>query len=331
MLLILDGAAVRKALAMSDAIPAMADALRRYSEGVVTQPLRAILRPPSGSEIFASMPSHVGGHGFGLKAIMLKPDNAARGLPSHVGVVVVFDPETGYPMATLDGAALTGIRTAAVSAAATRALARPDAGDLAIIGAGVQARSHLEAMHLVRELRRVRVYSRSRDRAELLAKHAAQQLRLDVEVTGSAAEAVRGADLVCTTTSSREPVLDAADLAEGVHVNAIGASTKDARELPSAALARAAVFVDSKESALAESTDVSAPIAEGLLSADQVTEVGDVLLGRHPGRSSAGQITVFKSLGMAAQDVVAGFLTVRAATEAGVGVRVAYQLETGEH
>lgn len=331
MLLILDGAAVRKALAMSDAIPAMADALRRYSEGVVTQPLRAILRPPSGSEIFASMPSHVAGHGFGLKAIMLKPDNAARGLPSHVGVVVVFDPETGYPLATLDGAALTGIRTAAVSAAATRALARPDAGDLAIIGAGVQARSHLEAMHLVRELRRVRVCSRSADRAELLAKHAAQQLGIDVEVTGSAAEAVRGADLVCTTTSSREPVLDAGDLADGVHVNAIGASTKDARELPSDAVARAAVFVDSKESALAESTDVGAPIAEGLLTADQITEIGDVLLGRHPGRSSAEQITVFKSLGMAAQDVVAGFLTVRAATESGAGVRVAYQLETGEH
>lgn len=331
MLLILDGAAVRKALAMADAIPAMADALRRYSEGVVTQPLRAILRPPSGSEIFASMPSHVAGHGFGLKAIMLKPDNAARGLPSHVGVVVVFDPETGYPLATLDGAALTGIRTAAVSAAATRALARPDAGDLAIIGAGVQARSHLEAMHLVRELRRVRVYSRSADRAELLAKHAAAQLGIDVEVMGSAADAVRGADLVCTTTSSREPVLDAADLADGVHVNAIGASTKDARELPSAAMARAAVFVDSLESALAESADVGAPIAEGLLSADQVTEIGAVLLGRHPGRSSAGQITVFKSLGMAAQDVVAGFLTVRAATESGAGVRVAYQLETGEH
>lgn len=331
MLLILDGAAVRKALTMADAIPAMADALRRYSEGVVTQPLRAILRPPSGSEIFASMPSHVAGHGFGLKAIMLKPDNAARGLPVHVGVVVVFDPETGYPMATLDGATLTGIRTAAVSAAATRALARPDAGDLAIIGAGVQARSHLEAMHLVRELRRVRVFSRTADRAELLAKYAAQQLGIEVEVTGSAAEAVRGADLVCTATSSREPVLDAADLAEGAHVNAIGASTKDARELPSAAVARAAVFVDSKESALAESTDIGGPIEEGLLTAEQVTEVGDVLLGRHPGRSSAEQITVFKSLGMAAQDVVAGFLAARAATAAGTGVRVAYQLETGDH
>ncbi|MET9225537.1 ornithine cyclodeaminase family protein [Lentzea sp. NPDC003310] len=331
MLLILDGAAVRKALAMSDAIPAMADALRRYSEGVVTQPLRAILRPPSGSEIFASMPSHVAGHGFGLKAIMLKPDNAARGLPSHVGVVVVFDPETGYPMATVDGAALTGIRTAAVSAAATRALARPDAGDLALIGAGVQAYSHLEAMHLVRELRRVRVYSRTRDRAELLAKNAAARLGIDVEVTGSAAEAVRGADLVCTTTSSKEPVLDAADLAEGVHVNAIGASTKDARELPSAAVAKAAVFVDSRESALAESTDIGAPIAEGLLDPERITEVGDVLLGRRPGRTSPEQVTVFKSLGMAAQDVVAGFLVVRAATESGAGVRVNYQLETGEH
>lgn len=321
-MLFLDSQAVRKALPMAAAVGLMAQVMRAYSAGDVTQPLRTIIRPP-GPDIFAAMPSHVPEAGFGLKAIMLKPGNHAKGLPAHVGVVLVFDQETGYPLALLDGAELTAIRTAAVSAAATDALARPDAGDLALIGSGVQARAHLEAMAVVRGLRRVRVYSPRN--ADALSAWAASWLQVPVEPMPSVAAAVEGADLVCTATSSREPVLAGRDLAEGAHVNAVGASVADARELDSAAVARCSVFVDSKESAASESGDLRVPLAEGVIGAGHVlAELGEVLAGRHPGRRSPEEITLYKSLGLAAQDVAAGFAAAKAADELGLGVHVPY-------
>ncbi|MEV0230712.1 ornithine cyclodeaminase family protein [Nonomuraea sp. NPDC050786] len=322
-MLFLDGQAVRKALPVEEAIGLMAGVMRAYSSGEVTQPLRAILRPESDDGVFAAMPSHVPGSGYGIKAISLRPGNPAKGLPAHVGMVIVFDPETGYPLALMDAAELTAVRTAAVSAAATDALARPEAGDLALIGSGVQARSHLEALAAVRTLRRVRVFSPNS--AAGLQKWAATWLDVPVEVMPSAAAALEGADLVCTVTSSRKPVVAGADLTPGAHVNAVGASVADARELDSEAVARCAVFVDSRQSAAAESYDLRAPMEEGLTGADHVrAELGEVLLGRHPGRTDAEEITLYKSLGMAAQDVVAGFAAARAAQESGLGIHVPF-------
>lgn len=326
-MLILDGAAVRRALPMAVAVPLMADVMRQFSSGRVTQPLRSILRPPGADSIFAAMPCHVGGTGYGMKAIMIQPGNAARGLPTHVGALLVFDPATGVPAALLDAAAVTAVRTAAVSAAATDALARGDAGDLAVLGSGVQARSHLEAMNLVRPLRRVRVWSRTRANADGFRDWAAATLGIDIEVTGSPAAALAGADLICSTTAATEPVVQGTDLAEGAHLNAVGAAVLSARELASAAVARCAVFVDSRESARTESADLRAPQDEGLTGPEHVrAEIGEVLLGRHPGRTGKEQITLFKSLGLAAQDVASGFAALRAATAAGLGVTVPFDL-----
>ncbi|MGW4642225.1 ornithine cyclodeaminase family protein [Sphaerisporangium sp. NPDC004334] len=326
-MLFLDSGAVRKALPMERAIGLMAGVMRSYSGGEVTQPLRTILRPPGEGGVFASMPCHVTGDlpGYGLKAIMLRPGNRDKGLPVHIGVVLVFDPETGYPLALLDGAELTAIRTAAVSAVATDTLALPGAGDLAVIGSGVQARSHLEALALVRDLRRVRVYSPTEGRAENFRRWAASWLTVPVEVTPTAGDALAGADLVCTATSAKEPVVFGRDLAPGAHVNAVGASVADARELSGDAVARCAVFVDSRESAASESGDLRVPLAEGLIGPDHVrAELGEVLLGRHPGRGDAAEITLYKSLGMAAQDIVSGFAAARAARELGLGADVPY-------
>lgn len=324
-MLFLDAAAVRAALSMEDAIGLMAEAMRRYSDGRVTQPLRTILRPESDDGVFAAMPCHVDGEGYGIKAIALRPGNHARGLPTHVGVLVVFDPDTGFPLAVLDAAALTAVRTAAVSAVATDTLAGPDAGDLAILGAGVQARSHLEAMSVVRKLRRVRVWSRTLQRAQEYRVWAASTLDIDVEVVLSAGAALEGADLVCTTTSAKEPVVEAGHLAEGAHVNAVGASTRDARELHADAVARCSVFVDSRESARGESADLGVPHDLGLIP-DDFPELGEVLLGRRAGRADSREITLYKSLGLAAQDVVAGFAAARAATARGIGVSVPYEV-----
>ena len=333
-MLLLDHETVRKALPVRAAVPLMAEAMRRYSAGLFTQPLRQVLRPPAESAMFAVMPAHIAPPagaedfdpryaalgGFGLKAIMFKPDNPAKGRHAHTGAVFLFDPETGALAAILDAAALTAVRTAAVSAVATRELARPEAGDLAVLGAGVQARSHLEAMAEVRTLRRVRVWNRTRARADAYAAWAAGIVPVPVEVCDSPSAALAGADLVCTTTSSAQPFVAAADLAAGAHVNAVGASVRSARELHAAAVARCAVFVDSRESAAAESGDLLVPLQEGLTGPDHVrAELGEVLLGRAPGRRDPDEITLYKSLGMAGQDVTAGFAVLRAAAEHGLG------------
>ncbi|GAA1938204.1 ornithine cyclodeaminase family protein [Kitasatospora viridis] len=322
-MLLIDRATVREVYPMELAVRTMAEAMRRYSGGQAELPLRTILRPAQDTGLLGTMPGFVGGEdlgGYGLKAMVLKPENPARGLDLHIGVVLVFDPETGAPLALMDAGAVTAIRTAAVSAAATEALARPDAGDLAVLGSGVQARSHLEAMHTVRTLRRVRVWSRTRANAEAYREWARAELGIGVEVVDTPALALAGADLVCTTTASREPLVRAEDLAPGVHLNAVGASFIDHRELSAEAVAKAAWFVDSRESAAAESGDLRAPLAQGLIGPDHVlAELGEVLLGKHPGRPDREAVTVFKSLGLGVQDIMSGFAIARAAKERGLG------------
>ncbi|GAA2317131.1 ornithine cyclodeaminase family protein [Streptomyces kunmingensis] len=322
-MLLIDSATVRELYPVERALPVIAEAMRRYSGGQVELPLRTILRPEKDTGLLGTMPGFVAGEnlaGYGLKAMVLKPENPARGLHLHIGVVLVYDPDTGAPLAMMDAGAVTAVRTAAVSGVATEALARPDAGDLAVLGSGVQARSHLEAMRLVRTLRRVRVWSRTPENADAYRVWAAEELGIEVEVAPTAAQALAGADLVCTTTAAKEPVVEAADLAPGVHVNAVGASFIDHRELSSQAVAASSFFVDSRESALAESGDLRGPLTEGLVGPGHIqAELGEVLLGEHPGRRGSEEITVFKSLGLGVQDIMSGFAIAEEAAARGRG------------
>ncbi len=318
-MLLLDGATVRRLLPMAEAVARMREALAAYSGGRAVQPLRTVVGSAAGPDLLAVMPAHVGGR-FGVKAVAIFPGNPARGLDTHQGTVTLFDPATGVPSAVLDAAALTEIRTAAVSAVATDLLAAPDAGRLAVLGAGVQARSHLEAMALVRRLRRIRVWSRTAAHARRLAAEAGTRFGVRVEVAPTAAEALTGADIVCTTLACTEPVVEAAMLAPGAHLNAVGACVPTARELATDVVASALIVVDSRESALAEAGDLLIPMWAGELGPDAIAaELGELLLGRHPGRTRADQLSVFESLGLAIEDVAAGAHVEAAARASGVG------------
>ena len=294
MSLVLDEAAVRRLLRMEDLIPAMARALADLSAGRVVQPVRVILPITDHQGFFGVMPAYAGA--LGAKLVSSYPNN--QGIPTHHALIVLFRPETGEPIAIMDGRLITEMRTAAASAVATHLLARPDASVLAIIGSGVQARSHLEALRLVRSFGEVRVWSPRNARAF------AEQF--GVQAMGSAEEAVRGAHVVVAATSSTTPVLMGEWLSPGTHVNAVGATRPEWRELDDAALARARVFVDSKEAAMRESGDI---IAAG----QGFAEIGEVIAGARPGRTTADEVTLFKSVGVAVEDVVSADLVYRAA------------------
>jgi ornithine cyclodeaminase len=237
--------------------------------------------------------------------------------------VLLFEGEHGSLQAILDASAVTAIRTAAVSGAATRALARPDAGDVAVLGTGVQADTHLEAMLAARALRRVRAWSRSPDHVRAFAERARRRHGIGVEAARTAREAVEGADLVCTVTSSPVPVVEAGWIGAGAHVNAVGASVATARELDSDTVARARLFVDRRESALAEAGDFLIPRGEGRFGDGHIqAELGEVLLGRRPGRQAESDLTVFKSLGLAVEDLAAARLVHARALETGAGTWV---------
>ncbi len=293
----LDESDVRKVLDYSDLIPAMEEALQAFSNGEVTQPVRSVVPVSEHGGFLGVMPAHYRGHALGAKVVTFFPRNADRGLPTHLATILLFDPKTGAPLATLDGRLITEMRTAAVSAAATKALARPDARVLALLGSGVQARSHLEAICRVREIREVRVWSpRNAHRLE------------GARPCASAEEAVRGADVVVTATSSTTPVLEGRCLGSGTHVHAVGACRPDWRELDDEVLRRATLFVDSREAASKESGDVI------LSGATPEAELGDVFAGRAR-RRSKDEITLFKSLGMAVEDVAAAWLVYQRSRE----------------
>ena len=284
----LDEAAVSRLLRMEEVIPAMEQALVDFSSGRVVQPMRVMVPVAEHQGFLGLMPAYYApGAALGVKLVAFYPQN--RGIPTHHATILLFKPETGEPLASMDGRLITEVRTAAVSAVATERLARSDAAVLAIIGSGVQARSHLEALRLVRRFEEVRVWSPRH--AEDFAQ------RFDgVRATASAEEAVRGADVVVTATTSKTPVLSGAWLSPGVHINAVGAPRPDWRELDDETLRRARLYVDSYEAALKESGDV---IAAGRIFA----EVGEVVTGAKPGRQQAEEITLFKSLGLAVEDV----------------------------
>ena len=316
-------------LSMADCIDVMGRALGALTRGESILPLRTVMRLPSGKDFFAVMPAFVASpDAVGAKIITVFPGNHGTALDSHQGAVLLLDAATGSVQALLDASSITAIRTAAVSGLATRHLARADADDLAILGSGVQARSHLEAMAIVRPLRRVRVWSRDTARARAL-RHPERSEGYGtsavppIEVCATPEDAVRGASIICTTTGSAEPVLRGAMIADGAHINAVGASSPKARELDTAAIARSSLFVDRRESALNESGDILIPTAEGAIKPSHiVAELGEVVIGRHAGRTSDKEVTVFKSLGLAVEDVAAAQFVYARAIERSMGTIV---------
>lgn len=319
--LFVNEAGVKELLPMESCVGLMRDALATFARGDAVLPLRTLVRLPDGSGILGLMPGYLGQpRSFGLKVVSVMPGNHGTPYDSHQGVVMLFGLVHGEPLAMLDATAITSIRTAAASAAATDALAREDAGDLALIGSGAQGRTHLAAMRVVRKLRRVRVWSRTRAHAERFARDEAASLGFAIEVAASAEEALRGADLVCTTTSAREPVLRGAWLSPGTHVNAVGACFAATRELDTEAVRRSRFFTDCRESCLNEAGDfLIARQERAITDAHLLGEVGEVFLGRIAGRLSPDDVTIYESLGIALEDLAAAHDIHRRALETGAG------------
>ena len=307
---ILDEHDVRRLLPMDACIDAMAEVLASLARDRLYNPLRFVVRPPSQPSLMGLMPAHRSGDAslWSLKALTIVPGNSARGLDSHQGFVALFDGDTGEPRAIVNAGGITAIRTAAVSAVATRALAREDSSTLAILGTGTQARSHLEAMRAVRDFERVVVWSASGRSLD------------DAESVGSAEEAVRDADVVCTVTASAEPIVRHGWLKAGTHVNAVGSSIPTARELDTATMVAAALFVDRRESTVNEAGDYLFPLREGAIDESHIrAELGDVLIGAADGRRGPDELTVFKSLGLAVEDLAAAELVLARAEAEGAG------------
>ncbi|MHB1569212.1 MAG: ornithine cyclodeaminase family protein [Solirubrobacteraceae bacterium] len=327
--LILSDADIRAALAPDACERAMADALAARARGEAFNPLRTVTFPPGAAGFMGLMPAYAGAVGpddaaFALKALCLMPANPSRGLDTHQGTVTLFDGLTGEPAAILNASAVTEIRTAAVTAVATRALARDDARVLAILGAGVQGRSHLRALAAVRAWEQVRIYAPTEAHAREAATHWPSGVAAAPVVATTAEEAVRGADVVVTATSSSEPVLAHDWLGEGVHVNAVGASQPAVRELEVQTVAASALFCDSRESLAAEAGEFRVALGEGAIGEDHVrAELGEVLAGLRPGRADRSELTLFRSLGIAVEDLAAARVAVRLARELGLGTEVA--------
>jgi ornithine cyclodeaminase/alanine dehydrogenase-like protein (mu-crystallin family) len=333
---LLTEADVKAVLTMDDLIETMASALKRFSTGRVVQPVRTVI-PVSGDDaFFGTMPAFVrasaeagradGGGPLGAKLVTVFGSNVARGLDTHLATIVLLDPETGALVALLDGRYITESRTAAVSAVSSRLLARKNAASLAIIGSGVQARSHLEALARVHTLRSVTVWSPNRARRERFVADAAERESLGssarIQTTDHPGEAVVGADLIVLATSSPSPVVESGWVKPGAHVISVGACRPTQREMDPALTTRARLFVDSRAAALVESGDVVMGMSEGRFSAEHiVAELGEVVNGAE-GRRSDTEVTIFKSLGMAVEDVTAADLAYRRASERGLGTEL---------
>jgi ornithine cyclodeaminase len=318
---------VRSVLTMPDVIEAMRPALVQYSTGRAQQPLRTVLELGESKSFFGSMPASLRDPpAVGTKLVTVFASNHGRGLPSHLATIILLDPDTGALMAILDGRYITEARTAAVSAVSTDVLARRDAGVLAMLGSGVQARSHLEALRCVRTLREVRVWSRTETHATAFAREMEPIAGVGIVTAASPALAVRGADLIVTATAAgtSAALIDAADVEDGAHVCAVGACRPAHRELGAGLVARSRVFVDSRIGALAEAGDIVLALKDGVIGPGHIAgELGELLGGQMTGREADGQVTLFKSLGMAVEDVAAAHLAFTRARAGGRGQEVA--------
>jgi len=323
---------VKRYLPMSDCMEAMENALTLLNSGHAMNPLRNVLWLPDKAGLMAMMPASLSKPAvMGLKAISVFPGNSKTGFDSHQGVVMLFETRNGRLLAVIDATEVTAIRTAAVSGVATRLLAREDASELAILGAGTQARKHLEAMLEARHIKRVRVWNRSLENAERFAENTAGRYHLEVKAVASAREAAAAADIICTTTSAVEPVLAGGWIAPGTHINAVGACIPTARELDSEAVVNSKLYVDRRESTLAEAGDFIIPQKKGRLDAGHIIgEIGELLSGQITGRTGPDDITLFKSLGLAVEDVAAAQLLYSKLSETNGGIRVELNAKRGE-
>ena len=304
-LLVLSRHDVERMLSMPKCIELMEDALTSLARGEVLLPLRPVLKIPDSQNVFALMPAYSRPLGaIATKLISVYPGNHGTAVDSHQGVVMLFDAANGTPLALMDAISITAIRTAAVSGVATKLLARHDARTLAILGSGTQARTHLDAMLAARPFTHVRVWSRDTSHARAFAKEAARRHVVDLSISETAEVAVLDADVVCTVTAAREPVLFGQWVGDGTHVNAVGASLPTTRELDSQLVRRARVFVDRRESAMNEAGDLLIPMKDGAINENHiVAEIGELLAGKAAIRRDDRDVTLFKSLGLAIEDL----------------------------
>jgi ornithine cyclodeaminase len=318
---------IEELLPMDTCIELMADVLETLARGEAHNPLRSVVRPPDTGHFLGLMPAYKGGDepAYALKEVCIFPDNPKRGLDAHQGAVLLHSAETGELMAVMNGSAITEIRTAAVSGLATKLLARGDAKDVAIVGTGVQGRSHLRAMAALGGFERVRVCSRVPDNANALAEELGPTVPFEIEPTADVKSAVAGADVINTTTNARVPVLRREWIEPGTHINAVGSSIPTTRELDTATMKAASLFVDRRESTVNESGDYLFAAKEGAIGPDHIrAELGELLTGEHEGRSSAEEITVFKSLGIAVEDLASAQYLYKKALETNKGTKLAF-------
>jgi len=325
MIRILTREEVQRALPMSQAIEAVKDAFAELSAGRAEVPLRTSLEVPRHNGIALFMPAYLSDDdAMAMKMVSVFNDNPTRDLPLIHALVIVVDAETGAPEALMDGTYLTALRTGAASGAATDVLAREDARGAAVFGAGAQGRTQLEAVCAVRPIEEAWIYDVSRERAEVMAEEMSERIAASIEVAETPAEAVRRADVVCTATTATSPVFNDADVEPGTHINAIGAYTPQMQEIPPETVLRAKVVIDHREAALAEAGDLLIPIRQGLMTMEHIhAELGEIVTGVKTGRESEEEITLFKSVGVAVQDVAAAEAVLAAAREVGLGTTLA--------
>jgi ornithine cyclodeaminase len=303
--LFIDKEKIASLLPMNECIDVMEKMFRSLANGECVQPLRSLMWLPEKKGILGMMPGHAGNLGvMGIKVITVFHSNRSEGLPSHQGVVILFDGKHGQPLMMFDAAEITAIRTAAASGVATKLLAKKNAETLAIIGAGEQAKQHIEAVLLVRKIKKINIWNRNEKNAAQLAEKTFEKYKITVSVKKNIEEAVENSEIICTTTSSREPIVMGEWINDGTHINAVGSSVAVARELDTNAVIKSKLFTDCYESIFNEGGDFLIPKKEGALSDDHVKgEIGEVLLGKKRGRENDKEITLFKSLGIAAEDI----------------------------
>jgi len=326
-IVILNHEEVAELMPMSECIDVMAEALTALARGQVHLPLRTVVRPPDAAGMMGLMPAYMSGEraAYGLKAVCVFLSNPAIGKDAHQGSVMLFSAETGELLAMVNASAVTAIRTAAVSGVATRLLARKDANDLAIIGSGVQARSHLAAMAAVRPVKRVRVADQISERAQKFASEMSANYPFPIEAVESNEAAVRDADMIVTVTNSSEPILQRDWIAAGAHLNVVGACLPHAREVDTATMAASRLYVDRRESTFNEAGDYILAAKEGAIGPDHIrAEIGELLTGEAVGRTSEQEITLFKALGLAVEDLASAEYVYRQAKERQVGTWVEF-------
>jgi ornithine cyclodeaminase len=306
---------------MAECVDLMHRTMIAVSERRVVLPLRSVMVMPGELGMLGNMPGYLAEpECFGVKLVSLIPRNKPPHYSSHLGLVLLFEPEHGCPVALVDAAEITAIRTAAASGLATRLLARPDAGDLALLGAGEQARSHLEAMQAVRALRRIRVWARDSGKAAAFAQTEGARHRITIETSATVAQAVAGADIICTATKAREPILLGEWLAPGVHLNVVGSSIASAAEIDTPAVVKSRFFVDCRDSTVNEGGEYLRALTAGVITPEHIlAEIGEVANGSKTGRRSPTDVTLYKSLGVAPQDLASAHYVLEKARAAGVG------------